>query len=284
MPRLVKTAAKRGDTLIEVMFAITIFALVAVLSIAMMNAGIASGERSLELVTARNELNAQAEAIRFIHSSYIAEKSLPETCSEHDEGKCQQYKALWEAIVSGAKDPYDPGDPNSYSIPSPVEVCTDVYESDTVEHPGESLLVQNHAFVINTRDLNKSVGNTDAYISAKSNNVSAVADPFEDDKTDIIFRPALLNARLVYSNSSKDLEDGLNTNFSTTGNPLAYTTLAEADGIWVVAVKGKGTAGGSAGLNRAYYDFYIQTCWYGSNSNAPTSLDTIIRLYSPEDI
>ena len=83
---------RRGDTLIEVMFAIAVFSMVAVISISMMNAGVASGERSLELVTARNELNAQAEILRFIHSSYVSELTLPKCTNEliSKGEKCQQ--------------------------------------------------------------------------------------------------------------------------------------------------------------------------------------------------
>lgn len=58
--------AKRGDTIIEVMFAFAIFTMVAIVTVSMMNLGLATSERSLELVTARNELNAQAEALRFV--------------------------------------------------------------------------------------------------------------------------------------------------------------------------------------------------------------------------
>ena len=41
--------AKRGDTIIEVMFAIAVFSLVAVITISMMNLGTANAEGSLEL-------------------------------------------------------------------------------------------------------------------------------------------------------------------------------------------------------------------------------------------
>ena len=64
----------RGDTIIEVILALTIFSLVTVITITMMNLGIANAENALEVTTARNELNAQAEALRFIHSSYISKK------------------------------------------------------------------------------------------------------------------------------------------------------------------------------------------------------------------
>lgn len=99
MSLISRNSARRGDTLIEVMFAVGFFALVAIISIAVMNSGINNAERDLELVTARNELNAQAEALRFIHSSYISEKTLPDAS--------QQYRDLWEEIIKNAVSPHD---------------------------------------------------------------------------------------------------------------------------------------------------------------------------------
>jgi len=60
---------ERGDTIIEVIIAITIFSLVAVGSFTIMNQGIAASERALEITLVRQQINAQAEALRFMHSS-----------------------------------------------------------------------------------------------------------------------------------------------------------------------------------------------------------------------
>ena len=62
----------KGDTLIEALFAITIFSLVAVGGLAIMNQGTATSQRALEITLVRNEIDAQAEALRFLNSSYIA--------------------------------------------------------------------------------------------------------------------------------------------------------------------------------------------------------------------
>ncbi|MBC7868848.1 hypothetical protein H7X69_01550 [Candidatus Saccharibacteria bacterium] len=61
-----------GDTLIEVLFAVTVFSLVAVGSLSIMNQGTATAQRSLEITLVRQEIDGQAEALRFIHDSYIA--------------------------------------------------------------------------------------------------------------------------------------------------------------------------------------------------------------------
>src|SRR5687767_10750024 len=63
--------AERGDTIIEVLFAVTVFAMVAVGSLSIMNQGTGSAQRSLEVTLVRAQIDAQAEAIRFIHQAYV---------------------------------------------------------------------------------------------------------------------------------------------------------------------------------------------------------------------
>lgn len=253
------TKTKRGDTIIEVMFAFAVFSLVAILSVAMMNAGVATSERSLELVVARNELNAQAEALRFIHSSYISELTLPPCDSSNmnslvqNGGKCQQYYELWDRITRNAV--------NASSIPLEISACQKIYESTA----SGSLLYSNNAFVINIRSLNVESG--------AWNVANKVDDIYKSAKTNLnIFQPAPLGARLVYSTRGGGKEEDYGSSIQQSGyNPVNYTNLIRAEGIWVVAIDGGN-----------YYDFRIQTCWYGSGNIAPTTLDTVIRLNKPE--
>jgi type II secretory pathway pseudopilin PulG len=65
-------ASERGDTIVEVLFAVAVFAMVAVGSLAIMNQGTATAERSLEITLVRGQIDAQAEAIRYIHKAYVA--------------------------------------------------------------------------------------------------------------------------------------------------------------------------------------------------------------------
>ncbi len=57
----------RGDTIIEVIFAMIVFAAVAVSSLAVMNRAIAAGERSLEITLVRLQMSSQAEALKYTH-------------------------------------------------------------------------------------------------------------------------------------------------------------------------------------------------------------------------
>jgi type II secretory pathway pseudopilin PulG len=68
---MLKRFSERGDTLIEVLFAITIFSLVVVSSLAIMNQGSAEAERSLEITLARQAMNSEAETLRFLNASYV---------------------------------------------------------------------------------------------------------------------------------------------------------------------------------------------------------------------
>lgn len=67
--------AERGDTIIEVIFAIVIFVMVAVSSLVIMNKGIATGERALEVTLVRQQINSQAEALRYIHEARVVSPS-----------------------------------------------------------------------------------------------------------------------------------------------------------------------------------------------------------------
>ncbi len=63
---------RRGDTLVEVLFATAIFSLIAVGGLSIMNQGTAASQRALEVTLVRNEIDAQSETLRFLNSSYVA--------------------------------------------------------------------------------------------------------------------------------------------------------------------------------------------------------------------
>lgn len=276
-------SAKRGDTIIEVMFAIAVFSLVAVITIAMMNLGTANAEGSLELTTARHELNAQAEALRFVHSAYIAEAALP-TCNtpilQRGE-KCQRYKDLWEAIISYAR-PSMPDDRAQQSIidisntlnnndPSAGDYngktgCQRAYEPGVFG--GDNLLTANHAFILNIRDLNVASRSDNSTLDNPTRALISASNSSENK-----FFASPLSARIIYAQSdhpNETTEDGFAIHNT-------YNQVARVEGLWVVAIAGDS----SASAVPPFYDFYIQTCWNAPNSLSPTILDTVIRLYNP---
>lgn len=80
--------SQAGDTIVEVLFAVTIFSLIAVGSISIMNQGLAVAQRALEITLVRQQIDAQADALRFLNSRYIA-----------DYGKNGQATEDWTKVV-----------------------------------------------------------------------------------------------------------------------------------------------------------------------------------------
>ena len=67
-----KRKFSRGDTIVEVLFAVTVFSMVAVGGMSVMNQGVSTAQRSLELALVRQQMDGQAETLRFLHRVYVA--------------------------------------------------------------------------------------------------------------------------------------------------------------------------------------------------------------------
>lgn len=252
---------KRGDTVIEVMFALAIFSFAAILAIGVMNGGVNSAETTLELSTARNEMEAQAEAIRFIHTSY------------NTGGK-----ALWTNMVKKAvsfENVQKMGitDLSNYILTpdeNGVSGCQKVYEKlDTPEYE-QSPLWNLDAFILNARKLALDDGAT-----GLKNIIYSVRDTDQVK----LFRDSSLNARILYTTDETLADSG-----ASALNSLDYSKISLVEGIWVfvVASDHEVDKGGEVGKVPQFYDFYIDACWYGPGARTPTAIDTVIRLYNPE--
>ena len=223
---------RAGDTLVEVTLAIGIFSMVAVAVVAVMSSGTSNTQTALETTLTREEIDIQAEALRFIHSAYLSNLNNPDN----------PYVKLWSNIVERAINPSVEGE--SYLTYAPT-TCKNAMESETLE---------NYGFIINPLALSTDTEN--AYISYQGN----------EDK----FFEASTFPRLVYDTSEGTLLD-------------TPTELYHIEGIYVIAVQDESTtrmvnySSGAA----AFYDFYIRTCWYGSGSDTPTTISTVIRLHNP---
>ncbi len=174
---MVKHTTKRGDTLVEVMLAVGIFSLVAISIVAVMSGSTSSAQTSLEATLAREEIDTQAEALRFIHSSYIADSKNSETESPY------KYKEIWDAIKSGAIKP------GSLDSNYPPTECKAIYEDDYLENQ--------NAFVINYRNLK----DDKAYVSSSAGSTTG------------LFGAASTYPRIVYESDTELINDnGLNIN------------------------------------------------------------------------
>lgn len=244
--RPVKTRSARfasGDTMVEVLFSITAYAVVALFTINTMNLGLQQGEASLELSMARTEISAQADAIRFIHNAYLSER-------EYNLTSSNSYKDLWTAITNRAVE-------SSAAIPSlSVSSCSEPYT-------GSNNIFSKNAFIVNTR-----------YFSLGSPSRTII--PANTSK----FTQASLYPRVVYTTSAGTWDGTSASSDSDYLDEGTYNQVGKAEGIWVIARKSANTSSMLTGAPE-YYDFHIYTCWYSPGSNHPSTVGTIIRLYNP---
>ena len=93
---------QRGDTLIEVLFAVSVFSLVAIGGLTIMNQGSNTTQRALEITLVRQQIDAQAEGLRFLHDAYIASYRPGATYST-DVPAGQQAIAQWAKMDTDIK-------------------------------------------------------------------------------------------------------------------------------------------------------------------------------------
>lgn len=284
-----KRSSLRGDSMIEIIFSITVFCVLATATIAMMNGGVAAAQASLETIMARNEIDAQAEALRFIHNSFLSEREYPI--------RSQQYRSLWKKLSSSSRNKglaNLPWEISSFNVDS----CDVAYKGDKSDatNPIPSL-ADNNAFVLNTRLLEPE----------HSQSIDTDNDGIDDDTGLIINYQTLLSSMIIAANQTPDKFQPaklyprlIYSRFKIGGNQSdklyeagdspkeMYRQLQSAEGIWVLSVRDatKLTKGSPASEieNKIpeFFDFHIRTCWYAPGRTQPSTIGTIIRLYNPE--
>ena len=240
---------KKGDTLVEVMLAIGIFSMIAIAITAVMSSGSSGAQAALETTLTREEVDTQAEAIRFIQSSYAVDKTAAD----------DTYAKLWKDIIARAAPASE--DILQYNPSS----CSAVYS--------ESSPVRNYAFVINPRALSTF---SESAESGGGSTAALVTMNTTDGSGNKIMQTTSTYPRLVFGSTGGSLVSNGNDN------------LVRAEGIYVVAVRDQGTSNviDAAGQEKdtGFYDFYIRSCWYGTDADQPTTISTVIRLYDPDAI
>lgn len=236
-----------GDTLVEVMFALGIFSMVAITVVSVMSSGSSNMQTSLETTMARNEIDAQAEALRFIHQAYLAEKDedIP------DEEK--YYSNIWNRIVELAHKNALELNTSSYDktlVDYSPTTCSELYT-------GTNNISTQNAFIIDTRALGET---TNVVYEADS---ASIGD---------FFREASIYPRVFYTGADKTLLS-------------SGTSLNAIEGLYIVGLQdNSGTVLSRETQtveDSAFFDFYIRSCWYGYGKTIPTTISTLIRLYDP---
>lgn len=101
-----KTTSK-GDTLIEVLVAFSVFSLAVVGAVAVMNQGSYLAQRSLETTLVSNELSAQAESLRFLHDAYLASyQPGVQYDSTMPESPTKEWLAIQKQVISAGATTY----------------------------------------------------------------------------------------------------------------------------------------------------------------------------------
>ena len=275
------SSSRRGDTIIEIIFCFTIFSIITIVSIGLMNRNLSLIQGTLEISMARNEIEAQAEAIRFIHNSYLSERELVRD-QNIDPTKWQEYRDLWQRLASvqnGLNN--NPIKISKYSEQS----CRQYYDAANVTGEVHNIFTDK-AFIVNTRKLDPK--NPDSTIVSAREHQS-------------LFQEASLYPRLVFSNSSQvgasnGTDSSAHLNESNSGSNLyltpAFVTPYRIEGLWVIGTRDITNINNPKAIDDSsldqqapeFYDFHIRSCWYGPNRNIPSIISTIIRLYNPEFI
>ena len=253
---------KRGDTLIEVALAIGIFSMVAITIVSVTSASTTGAQSSLEVTLTREELDIQAEALRFIHESYVAGTQSKDTSSN-------KYAKLWQQITSRAAEP-------DADVSYNPEVCSSLYTGSG----NFNSIAGKDPFIINTRKL----------YSAEPDDV--IVAPATLGGSGVFFE-ATTFPRIIYNTSAtatSPSEDFYNQTEGENGS-LKKETVQRVEGIYVIAVKGEsqyfdGAAGATGTIKKdvTYFDFYIRSCWMPPGATRASTISTVVRLYDPSVI
>lgn len=265
--------SKKGDTLIEVTIAIGIFSMIAIAVASVMSSGTAGSQQALETTLAREEIDAQAEALRFVHSAFITSKNTKTNKQSDDFAESSDpYQQLWKAITDNAITIASGENVTDITQFAP-STCDELYDSKQQTEPDgpRNDIFQQKAFFLNTKQLSSGKA---AYFYAND----------EEDATK--FTTASTYPRLIFTNTSNS-DDSSENLVDTTERNQIY----RAEGIYIVAVKDAGETkivqnnvipgAEDTTSASAFYDFYIRTCWYGTDATRPSTISTVIRLYNP---
>ena len=242
----------RGDTLIEVLFSITIFGLIAVITVNLMNNGIYTAQKSLEITMTRNEIDSQAEALRFIHGNYLAEKDFT--------GGVTQYRELWEKIVSFSQEP-STDLALSFNNMDSCEVVYDNNSNISINRFG--------AFIVNTRFIQPTdittayeTGDISGSAGSETLNEIIVSNTFNSDNDDDILRPTSLFPRVIYRSNNGHVVSQSDDEPPKLKESETLTRVAAAEGIVLTELK----PAGGAGLEELFLELTADTQREGNQS------------------
>ena len=285
-----KSLLKKGDTIIEVTFSIAVFSLVSIITIQIMDRDLAIIQGTLEYEMARNEIDAQAEALRFIQNSYLSERELATMSSGNGE-LYREYMELWLQLSRSTVNTSAAGDAGLANLPTEISKYTSVdcrkyYENVSNDENGIHRIFNDNAFVINTRKINPEHDHiSETIIKSKPSAMSSTIN----NKT---FVPAELYPRVIYTKGSagagktnddealSEIPEGANNANYQQQLAQVYDKVSRVEGIWVISTRDYRDK--NEKTSPEFYDFHIRTCWFAPGHERPSTIATTIRLYNPE--
>ncbi len=245
---LKKSSFKAGDTIVEVVFAFAVFSLVSVIGISIMNRGSEMSQNALELNLVRNQINSQAESLRFLHENYIRELS---NAAPNTDPTSITAAGEWRKVTGKSR--ITPGVDLRIQASTPDKLKTMLGAQGQCKYPDRS---NNNAFVLNPRSKPPKV------LAASSR--GSWPSGFIGGENNRMLKTPSSYARLVFGpEGSAEAEADTNQISTSTG-------LKSVEGIWIERLDGAG-----------YYDFYIRACWSSASSSTASTLETVVRLYEP---
>lgn len=248
---------ERGDTLIEVLLAITIFTAAVIGAFIVMSNGIGTAQRSLEVTQVRLQVDNQVELLRHINN--IALVSTGRTYANINAGSLSlsgsdSLIGSWEAIKKRAGN------------------AAPAYEKMSQHGCKPAAII-------------------------KDSQLAGIAKPFFIDPATgsvVDFATNDTGGAFVTAAPSDPLYPG-GAPYETAQEPPTFSRIIQsAHGsnhrpisqmIWVYAIKSKMSATdalkGRHGDITRYYDLHVRACWHSPVGDGVQTLGTIVRLYEP---
>ena len=238
---MINSSNDRGDTIIEVLLALTIFTAAVIGVMYVMSSSIGVSQRSLEITQSRTQIDNQIELLRHIHnialvSSGRSNANLHAAITE--ENSTPTMLRTWQQITHPSNLISSSRLPKFDSVDT-VEKCTPQKVFATIDSAGNT------------------IKNDD--IARKAFFIDPVTGEFKkfSDHSDM---PATF-ARIVQNDSGSKSE--------------MIWIFAVKGGV------DRATSNSASTIITNYYDFHIRACWQSPVGGGIQRLGTIVRLYEP---
>ncbi len=259
--------SKLGDTLVEVSIAIGIFSMVAIAAVMVINASTSSTQAILENTITRDEIDAQAEALRFIQSAFAAGGEV------NPAEPATKYGKIWAEFSKNAIDLSTASEAvrNAIAVYNP-STCSELYDTKNA-----ASIIGQKAFAINTHALGSNDVNDILIKPVSADNMGV----FKEAKTypRIVYNKTAGSDSMYNQNEASSVLSGDNFDVNAVEG-LFVVAVRDSDGTIVVSGDGKGVIE----TKSAYIDFYVRSCWFAPSADRPSTISTVIRLYDPSNV